>query len=48
MSDKLTVGLAQIAPAWLDRGATLNKVEDYVSRAAGEGAGAGASIDRSS
>ena len=32
--DKLTVGLAQIAPVWLDREATLAKVEDWIGRAA--------------
>jgi predicted amidohydrolase len=30
----LKVGLAQIAPVWLDRDATLAKVEDWVGRAA--------------
>jgi len=33
----LTVGLAQIAPVWLNRDATLAKVVDWISRAAGEG-----------
>jgi nitrilase len=33
----LTVGLAQIAPVWLNREATLAKVVDWISRAAGEG-----------
>jgi len=32
--DKLTVGLAQIAPVWLDREATLAKVVDWIGRAA--------------
>lgn len=30
----LTIGLAQIAPVWMDRAATLAKVESYVDRAA--------------
>jgi len=33
----LTIGLAQIAPVWLDRGATLAKVDSYVERAARQG-----------
>jgi nitrilase len=33
-SDGLTVGLAQIAPVWLDRQQTLAKTEDYLCRAA--------------
>jgi nitrilase len=33
----LTLGLAQIAPVWLDRAATLAKVNSYVERAAREG-----------
>jgi nitrilase len=33
----LTVGLAQIAPVWLDRAATLAKIESYVERAARQG-----------
>lgn len=33
MSDTLTVGVAQIAPVWLDREATLKKVIDYVGQA---------------
>ncbi|MEM7082078.1 MAG: carbon-nitrogen hydrolase family protein [Pseudomonadota bacterium] len=32
--DTVTVGLAQIAPVWLDRARTLNKVIDWVQRAA--------------
>ena len=32
--DKLTVGLAQIAPVWLDREATLAKVVDWIGQAA--------------
>ena len=28
-SDKLTVGIAQIAPVWLDRENTLLKIADY-------------------
>lgn len=37
--DKLTVGLAQIAPVWLDREATLAKVVDWIGRAAAAGCG---------
>ena len=33
----LRVGLAQIAPVWLDRARTLLKVETYVEQAAGQG-----------
>jgi nitrilase len=33
----LTIGLAQIAPVWLDRAATLAKVESYVEQAARQG-----------
>src|SRR4051812_1965563 len=33
-SDQLTVGLAQIAPVWLDRAATLAKVVDWITEAA--------------
>ena len=36
-SDTLTVGIAQIASVWLDRGRTLAKVVEYVNRAADEG-----------
>src|SRR5271156_5669494 len=51
-SNLLRVGLAQIAPVWLDRARTLLKVETYVEQAAGEGchlvvwrsAGSGVSI----
>jgi len=32
--DKLTVGIAQIAPVWLDRERTLAKIVDYVDQAA--------------
>ena len=32
--DLLTVGLAQIAPVWLNRDATLVKIIDYIGRAA--------------
>ncbi len=35
--DQLTVGLAQIAPVWLDRSATLGKVAATVERAASSG-----------
>jgi nitrilase len=34
-----TVGLAQIAPVWLDRARTLEKVETYIEQAAGQGCG---------
>lgn len=37
-ADALTVALAQIAPVWLDREATLEKVMSAVSKAADEGA----------
>ena len=33
----LTVGLAQIAPVWLQREATIDKVAGYIARAADEG-----------
>ena len=33
----LTIGLAQIAPCWMDRARTLEKVEAWVERASGEG-----------
>ncbi len=35
--DRLTVGLAQIAPVWLDREATLAKVVDWIGQAAAAG-----------
>ena len=35
--DGLTVGIAQIAPVWLDRKATLSKVEAAIEQAASEG-----------
>ncbi len=35
--DQLTVGLAQLAPVWLNRERTISKVVDYVERAAREG-----------
>ena len=38
MTDKLTVALAQITPVWLDRDATLAKVEHYVAQAGKAGA----------
>jgi nitrilase len=38
-SNLLTVGLAQIAPCWLDRERTLQKVEAWVERAADAGCG---------
>lgn len=34
--DELTVGLAQIAPVWLDREKTLEKIMDYVSMASSQ------------
>lgn len=34
---KLTVGVAQIAPVWLQRDATLQKVADWIAGAAAEG-----------
>jgi hypothetical protein len=34
-----TVALAQIAPVWLDRAATLAKVNSYVAQAARQGCG---------
>ena len=37
--DKLTVGLAQIAPVWLDRDATLTKVVDWIGQASARGCG---------
>ncbi|MFK8029367.1 MAG: carbon-nitrogen hydrolase family protein [Gammaproteobacteria bacterium] len=37
MNDSITVGLAQIAPVWLDRNRTLDKVIDWVEQAADEG-----------
>jgi nitrilase len=37
MENQLTVGLAQIAPVWLDRARTLSKVVDYVEQAARQG-----------
>ena len=38
-SDTLTVGLAQIAPVWLNREATLAKIVTWIARAAAEGCG---------
>jgi len=37
--DSLTVGLAQIAPVWLDRNATISKVVEWIGRAADAGCG---------
>ena len=37
-ADALTVALAQIAPIWLDRGATTDKIAATVRQAAAEGA----------
>lgn len=36
-SDRLTVGIAQIAPVWLNREKTLDKIIDYVHSAARKG-----------
>ncbi len=36
-SDSITVGLAQIAPVWLDRSRTLDKVVSWVEKAADRG-----------
>ncbi|MDH4018935.1 MAG: hypothetical protein OEU84_04985, partial [Xanthomonadales bacterium] len=36
-SSSLRVSLAQISPHWLDRAATLGKVDDFVREAAGQG-----------
>ncbi|MCI0518023.1 MAG: carbon-nitrogen hydrolase family protein [Woeseiaceae bacterium] len=36
-STQLTVGLAQVAPVWLQRDATLEKVTEYVAKAAADG-----------
>lgn len=36
MDDTLKVGLAQIAPVWLNRNKTLAKVETYIEQAAGQ------------
>ncbi len=38
MSDTLTVAIAQIAPVWLDRGQTLDKMLAWATRAADQGA----------
>lgn len=37
MSDQLTVGVAQIAPVWLNRDATLAKIVDHTRQAAAAG-----------
>lgn len=39
MHDRLKVAIAQIAPVWLDRAATLAKVADWIERAADAGCG---------
>jgi nitrilase len=36
-ADQLTVGIAQIAPVWLDRESTVAKICDYVGKAANAG-----------
>lgn len=38
-SDLLTIGIAQIAPVWLDRDATLDRVVDLIREAADAGCG---------
>lgn len=38
-ADRLRVAVAQIAPVWLDRSATIAKVRDAIERAGREGAG---------
>lgn len=38
MDHTLKVALAQISPVWLDKGATLQKIENSITEAAGEGA----------
>ena len=35
--DRLQVGIAQIAPVWLDREKTTTKIVDYINRAADQG-----------
>lgn len=35
--DLLVVGIAQLAPVWLDRTATLSKVEAAIEQAAADG-----------
>ena len=37
MTDELTIGFAQIAPVWLNRAGTLEKVLDYANQAARQG-----------
>ena len=38
MSDtRLSVGLAQIAPVWLDRDATIDKAASWIEKSAAEG-----------
>ena len=39
VSEELKLGLAQIAPVWMDRARTLEKVEAWVERAAADGCG---------
>lgn len=36
-SDHIKIALAQIAPVWLNRDATIDKIVDYIARAAAEG-----------
>jgi len=37
LGQSITVGLAQIAPVWLDRDATIDKVADWIEKSAAEG-----------
>ena len=37
LGDSITVGLAQIAPVWLDRDATVDKVVSWIEKSAAEG-----------
>lgn len=37
LGTSITVGLAQIAPVWLDRDATIDKVSSWIEKAAAEG-----------
>ena len=38
MNNKLKVALAQISPVWLNKAATIEKVESTISEASNEGA----------
>ena len=35
-ASRISVGLAQIAPIWLNRGATIDKVVNWIERAAAD------------